>query len=154
MSEKGEPFSVKKLSNEVVKVIPSKVPKDTRPVKGYKLFSVMNANIFVCAHKNSGKTVAIWHTLRKCCGKNTKIIVFCSTLYNDPTWIAIQEWAEEKGLVFIGHESLKDEDGVDQLDMLVKELQAEAKARVKAKGVEQEKSILDSDSEDEDLHSG
>ena len=138
-------FEVKKLSDEVVKVIPSKVPKDTRPVRGHKLFSEINANICAIAQKNSGKTVTIRHILRKCCGKDTKIIVFCSTLHKDATWIAIQEWAEEKGLVFIGHESLKDEDGVDQLELLIKELQA------KVEGDEpEEKSILDSDSEDEE----
>ena len=138
-------FEVKKLNNEVVTVIPSKVPKDLRPVKGFKLFPEMNANIFVCAKKKSGKTVTIWHTLRKCCGKDTKIIVFCSTLHKDATWISIQEWAEKKGLVFIGHESIKDEDGVDQLELLIKDLQA------KVEGDEpEEKSILDSDSEDEE----
>jgi hypothetical protein len=138
-------FEVKKLSDEVVKVIPSKTPQDLRPVRGYKLFPEINANIFACAKKKSGKTVTIRHILRKCCGKDTKIIVFCATLYKDPTWIAIQEWAEAKGLVFIGHESIKDEDGVDQLELLVKELQA------KAEGDEpQEKSLLDSDSEDEE----
>jgi hypothetical protein len=66
-------------------------------------------------------------------------------LYKDPTWIAIQEWAEAKGLVFIGHESIKDEDGVDQLELLVKELQAKAEG-----DSPQEKSLLDSDSEDEE----
>ena len=120
-------FAVTKLNNEVVTVIPSKTPKDTRPVKGWKLFPEMNANIFACAKKKSGKTLTIRHILRKCCGKDTKIIVFCATLYKDPSWIAIKEWAEEKGLVFIGHESLKDDDGVDQLDLLIKELQAKVK---------------------------
>ena len=43
------------------------------------------------------------------------------------------------------HESLKDDDGTDQLELLIKELQA------KAEGEEpKEKSILDSDSEEEE----
>jgi len=137
-------FAVTKLNNEVVTVAPSKTPKDNRPVRGWKLFPEMNANIFACAKKKSGKTLTIRHILRKCCGKDTKIIVFCATLYKDPSWIAIKEWAEEKGLVFIGHESLKDDDGVDQLDLLIKELQA------KVNDEPQEKSIFDSDSEDEE----
>ena len=138
-------FQTKKLNNEVVGEIPLKKPKDTRPVKGWKLFPEMNANIFACAKKKSGKTLAIRHILRKCCGKNTKIIVFCSTLHKDASWIAIKDWANKHGLTFIGHESLKDDDGVDQLELLIKELQA------KAEGEEpKEKSILDSDDEEEE----
>ena len=137
-------FAVKKLNNEVVGAIPLKEPKDTRPVKGWKLFPEMNANIFLCAKKKSGKTSTIYKILQKCCGKDTKIIVFCATLHKDKSWIAIREWAEERGLVFVGHESIKDDEGVDQLQLLINELQA------KVDDTEDEKSIFDSDSEDEE----
>jgi hypothetical protein len=64
-------------------------------------------------------------------------------LHKDASWIAVREWAVDHGLTFIGHESLKDDDGTDQLQLLINELQA------KAEGEEpKEKSILDSDSED------
>ena len=138
-------FEVKKLNNEVVGAIPLKEPKDTRPVKGFKLFPEMNANIFLCAKKKSGKTSTIYKILQKCCGKNTKIIVFCSMLYKDKSWATIKDWVEERGLVFIGHESIKDEDGVDQLELLIKELQAKTEDDEPA-----EKGIFDSDSEDEE----
>jgi len=138
-------FQTKKLNNETVGEIPLKKPKDTRPVKGWKLFPEMNANIFLCAKKKSGKTSTIYKILQKCCGKDTKIIAFCSTLHKDASWIAIRDWAIEHGLTFIGHESLKDDDGTDQLQLLINELQA------KVEGDEpKEKSILDSDSEDEE----
>ena len=138
-------FEVKKLNNEVVGAIPLKESKDTRPVKGFKLFPEMNANIFLCAKKKSGKTSTIYKILQKCCGKDTKLIVFCAMLYKDKSWAAIKDWAEERGLVFIGHESIKDEDGVDQLELLIKELQAKTEGDEPA-----EKSIFDSDSEDEE----
>ena len=54
-----------------------------------------------------------------------------------------REWAEERGLVFVGHESIKDDEGVDQLQLLINELQA------KVDDEPEEKSIFDSDSEDE-----
>ena len=138
-------FQTKKLNNETVGEIPLKKPKDTRPVKGWKLFPEMNANIFMCARKKSGKSTVIFKSLQKCCGKNTKIIVFCATLHKDASWIAIKDWAVEHGLTFIGHESIKDDDGVDQLELLIKELQA----KVEDEEAPKEKSCLDSDDEEE-----
>ena len=112
-------FQTKQINNEVVKAVPLLVEKDTRPVKGFKLFPEMNANIFLCAKKKSGKTSTIYKILQKCCGPDTKIIVFCATLHKDKSWLAIQAWAERKGIVFVGHTSLKDDNGVDKLEELV-----------------------------------
>ena len=129
-------FQTKKLNNETVGEIVLKKPKDTRPVKGWKLFPEMNANIFACAKKKSGKTSAV--------GRIQRLLPF-ATLHKDASWIAVRERAEDHGLLFIGHESLKDDDGQDQLKLLIQELQA------KVEGEEpKEKSILDSDSEDEE----
>src|SRR5579871_2128975 len=122
---------VRTINNEVVRAIPKLGGEDTRPVLGAELFPRAFCNIFCSAKKFSGKTSAVFHILKKCTGKNTKIIVFCSTLYNDDNWIAIQKWAEDKGIDFEGHTSLK-EDGVDLLDELVKELEEEGRAKIEA----------------------
>ena len=127
--EKHTGFSVKRLNNEKVGEVPWKKPRDTRPVRGFKLFPEMNANIFLCAKKKSGKTSTIYKILQKCCGKDTKIIAFCATLHKDQSWIAIKEWADDHGISFTGYTSLKDDDGVDQLLALVKELENEVDTR-------------------------
>jgi hypothetical protein len=139
-------FVTTKLNNEVVKAVPLLVAKDTRPVKGYKLFPEMNANIFLCAKKKSGKTSTIYKILQKCCGTDTKIIVFCATLHKDKSWLAIQEWAKRKGLVFVGHTSLKDDNGVDKLEELVTELQA----KVDEPADDAPQNMLDSCEEEDD----
>ena len=140
-------FSIKKINNEVVREVPLKDPKDTRLPKGYRLFPEMNANIFLCAKRNSGKSTVINTILRKCAGPNTKIIVFCATLEHDKNWISIQEWANEKGITFIGSTCLKDSNKVDHLKELVKELTT-LKDKKGSKEIDL-RSEWDSDDEDE-----
>lgn len=137
-------FSVEKINNEVVKAVPLLKEKDNRPIKGKNLFEELYANIYLCSKKKSGKTSTIYKILRRCAGPKTKIVAFCSTLHKDASWETIQAWCENKGLPFLGHTSLKADDGRDQLDELIQGL-AE-----KTEVVPQMKNILDSDSEEEE----
>ena len=119
-------YRVEKLNDEAVREVPlpSSQKKDTRPFKGADLYPILYSNIFMCAKKKSGKTSTIFHSLKKCCGPNTKIIAFCSTLNRDPSWETIREWAEKKNLVFMGFTGIFDEeDGSDRLKELVTDLQ-------------------------------
>lgn len=136
-------FATKKINNEVVREVPQLTEKDTRPVKGANLFPEIYSNIFLCAKKKSGKTSTIFKILKTCCGSNTKIIVFCSTLHKDSSWETIQAWADHYGHPFNGNTSLK-EDGVDLLDELVEGLEKKTTPAAKIRN------ILDSDSEDEE----
>ena len=139
-------FVTKKINNEVVKAVKTAKAVDTRPIRGHQLYPALNGNMFFCAKTASGKTTVIFYTLKKCYGKNTKIIVFCSTLYTDPAWIAINEWADRKGIPFVGYTSLKDEEGVDQLGLLLNALTKQAE-----EAAEEAKGPLDSDSDEEEV---
>lgn len=118
-------IATKKVNNVKVRKVPDGKEEDTRPIKGYDLCPYLYANIFLCAKKNSGKTTVVWNLIDRCAGRDTIIIAFVSTLNNDASWMAIQSKCEEKGLPFIGYTSLMD-DGVDQLDALIKSLQEKA----------------------------
>ena len=136
-------FATVKLNNEKVKAIPIVV--DERPVKGAALFPDVYANVFFCAKTKRGKTAALFKSLQRCSGKNTKIIVFCSTLNRDASWATIRQWAEGKGIPFVGHLSIKDENGIDRLKAFIEELQEPEDGQE-----EKVKNIFDSDDEEED----
>ena len=134
-------YQVKKLNNEHVKAVPVKIV-DTRPIKGHNLFPEIYANIFYCAKKKMGKTSALFKTLKRCAGRNTKIVVFCSTLNKDASWTTIREWANKKGIPFVGHLGIKDENKVDRLAQFLEELQQPEEV--------EEKGFFESDSEEEE----
>ena len=138
-------YSVKKLNNEVVGKVPLLEAPDTRPIKGEALFPEIYANAFLCARKKSGKTSTIYKILKKCCGKKTKVIVFCSTVNKDPSWATIRAWCDHKDIPFVAHTSLKNDDGVDELALLVQELSVEEEPQPK-----KVPNFLDSDDEEEE----
>jgi hypothetical protein len=138
-------FATTKINNVKVRKVPLLTPEDTRKIKGAAMFSEVYANIFFCAKKKKGKTSAIFKTLKGCAGSKTKIVVFCSTLHKDASWGAIQQWAEDKGLPFVGHLSLRDEEGNDQLDQLVNDLAEPEEVQEKVKN------LLDDSSDEEEV---
>ena len=74
-------FVTKRINNEKVHDFKRKVEKDTRPVRGATLFPELYCNIFLCARKKVGKTLATFKILKKCAGPKTKIVAFCATLH-------------------------------------------------------------------------
>lgn len=128
---------IKKINNKEVKPIPKLNGEDNRPILGAELIPQAFCNIFISAAKFSGKTTALFKILQECTGKNTKIIAFVSTLYNDDSWIYIQKYFKAKGIEFEGHTSIK-EDGVDLLNELVQDLEDEAREREEEKEEEQD----------------
>lgn len=116
-------FSINRINDVEVKEVPLLHEKDTRPVRGEKLFPEIYSNIFLCSKKKSGKTSTIYKILNSCSSRDTKVVAFCSTLYKDPSWETITAWCESNGLDFTGHTSLKDDDGTDLLDQLIHELE-------------------------------
>jgi hypothetical protein len=141
-------FKTVKLNNEKVRAV--EAVEDTRPVKGAALFPDVYCNGFFCAKTKKGKTAAMFKSLQRCCGKNTKIIAFCSTLNWDPAWTVIQEWAAKKGIPFVGHLSIK-EGKVDRLADFIKDLEKpEEEEPEEEPDSRQEKNFFDSDSEIEE----
>jgi len=137
-------FRTKTINNEKVHDIKREKAIDTRPIRGSNLFPELYCNIYYCARKKVGKTLAIFMTLKRCAGPKTRIVVFCATLHKDDTWREIEKWAESKGLPFLGYTSLEDDDGSDRLKVLVKELENAEEVEEKAPN------FLDSESESDE----
>ena len=118
----------KKINNEIVK--PLKIKIDKRPVKGAEIDSECYNNVLMMAPTKSGKTTALFHMLMRCAGKNTTIIAFVSTLYNDKAWVAIRKYFKSKGITLLSFTSTAEED-VNHLNDLVQYLKQQAKEREK-----------------------
>lgn len=156
-------FTLKRINNEKVEKVKFLIDDDKRPIRGYDLFPNLYSNIFNLAKKNTGKTVVTYKIIKTCCSKHTTVIAFCSTLYKDKCWASIMKMCKDKGIPFIGHTSMIDDEGVDQLALLVNYLSNKAKARYEAqlekedrkkKGYRKEKKInpilMNESSDDED----
>lgn len=115
----------KRINNMIVTPPPSLDKKDPRPVRGRELFEEPYANVFIASRKKSGKTYTIYNILKKCVGKNTTVIFFCSTLYKDPVYKSIMAMLDKNKINYIGYTSLV-EDGIDHLQELVECLTKEA----------------------------
>ena len=88
-------ISLKQINDRTVKKI--YIPEeDVRPVKGFDVCPEVFSNIFLCAKKKSGKTSATFTLLKNCVGKDTIIIVFCSTVYKDSNWIQIRKYRKQR----------------------------------------------------------
>lgn len=111
---------LRKLNNEKVEVPALIGCGESRPVKGGALFPELYSNIFLCAKKRSGKTSVIYTMLKRCCGKDTKVIAFVSTLHKDNSWLAIQDMLKKQHIYFEGYTSLFDDKGQDILDTFMK----------------------------------
>jgi hypothetical protein len=121
-----KPIRLEVINDEKVRRIPIEV--DDRLVKDHKIYPELYYNTFCVAPTWSGKTTAVFKLLQSCVGKYTTIIVFCASLYNDDNWLFIRKYFEEKGINVEAHTGIV-EDGVNILDELVSNLQAEAKER-------------------------
>ena len=98
-------IATKKLNN--FKVKPLELPSEiTRPLKGHELFPINYPNIFICSKKFSGKTTTIFNILKKTASKRTEIIIFSSTINNDPSWKQIVEYFEKKGINVITYQGI------------------------------------------------
>lgn len=130
-------ITLETINNEVIK--PVKLPTDDRKIKGFNVCSEPYANIALVAKKKSGKSQAVFYMLKKCAGKNTKIYAFVSTLYKDATYAVMRKYFKKKKIEFIGHQSMKDENG-NILSDIVSNLQAEAEEEADSDSEEEEES--------------
>ena len=122
-------MKIRQINDAVVTAVPSRREEDIRPVKGATLFpKVVPSNIFLSAQTNSGKTSVIYKIVKECIDKNTTVIAFVSTLFDDDSWLTIQEYCESKKIPFVGHTAIK-ENGEDHLQALVDSLHEESKQR-------------------------
>jgi len=101
--------------NYIVKPIKIGGGTDPRPILGSQLIPYLYSTIYLVARKNTGKTTVINALLEECAGPSTTVIVFCSTLYNDPSWQAIKQGLKSRGIKFKGYTSLTSPDGENRL---------------------------------------
>lgn len=139
----------KKINDVRVTSAPRTKPADNRPVLGWKLFpgNSCNTNSLFVAKRKSGKSTVIYKSIDQCADKDTKIIIICSSIDNDPTWISIQELCKKKKIDLTMHTSIFDEDGDNVLEILMKKL-----ARLR-EGEEQSDNDDDNEDNDDDLQS-
>lgn len=122
-------IKLKTINNTIVKPIPIKV-FDSRPIKGCNITPTCYTNLMMIAPTSGGKTTALFEILKTCSGKNTKIIAFVSTLFNDDSWHVIKKYCKDNKIEFIGHTSIY-EDDKDLLSEYVEQYTQEAKKREK-----------------------
>lgn len=111
---------LRKINHEKVDVPVFAGAGETRPVKGSNLFDELYCNVFLCAKKRSGKTSVIYTMLKRCCGRDTKVIAFVSTLHKDSSWTAIQKMLKDRHIYFEGYTSIFDDQGQDILATFMK----------------------------------
>lgn len=128
-------LTVKKVNDVSIKLPKSVANKNKLPVKGVEMFEEPYANIFLCARKKSGKSVVIFNILKKCVGRNTTVVFFCSTLYKDMVYKSMLEMLERNNINYVGYTSLKDGD-TDNLQLLVEALGKEGEEEYNAEKTE------------------
>lgn len=89
-------MSRRKLNNINIDAIKIK-GEDTRTPKGCDMFPSTYPNIAMIAKKKSGKTNLLYHILKNCIDKTTKIHLFVSTAKRDATWKDIINYLEKQG---------------------------------------------------------
>jgi hypothetical protein len=114
-------LSLRKINHEKVSAIPAPII-DKSKIKGSELFEELYANTFLLAKKKSGKTSTIFKILQKCSNKNTKLIIFSSTVYKDNNWISIVKYFAEKNMHIETYTSIFDEDGENLIQNLINTL--------------------------------
>jgi len=137
-----------KINDLKVTLIPG-VEKDDRNIKGWDMFPREYPNVMLWAKKHSGKTVCVFNILKQRVDKDTMLIFFVPTIYNDKGWKAIIKYFKRKGNPIQIYTVIK-EDGIDQLEPIVKALQEEAKERAEEEDApieEKERQVLKFDSE-------
>lgn len=122
-------ITLRKINNEIIK--PIKVPSFlVTQVKGGSLFAELYGNIYLLAKKKSGKTNVIFKILKKCTGKNTTVIIFCSTAYNDDNWPIITKWLKTHKINSTICTSIYNDDAENQIENLLNNLIDEEKERI------------------------
>lgn len=118
---------LKKINDSVVKKIKLDNDIDYDSFRGIELIYPYT-NTFICAKKHSGKTTVINHLLKNTIDENTKVYIFCSTVYNDNSYRAIVEWFKKKNIEHHLFTSII-ENKIDYLKLIVDKLVLEAEQK-------------------------
>ncbi len=147
---------LRKVSDKVVKPIEKSKSYSKEEIQGSDVFELPFGNVFMASQTMSGKTTVLFNMIKMLCNKYTNVIVFCSTIHNDPSWIHIREFLQEKDISNLFYDSIYDDDtGENRLSELLRNLKDEAKQKEERKEKKDmkekpKKIILYDDSESED----
>lgn len=137
-------MKTKKIND--IKVKPLKIQKaKPEDICGYEMIPNLYANVFICAHKNSGKSTVIFNILKNCINKDTHVIFFVGTINKDNTYKEMIDYLKKKEIKYTTYQSIFDEDDskIDLVSLIFNEL----KNKVSEEEVINNK---ESDSEEED----
>lgn len=114
-------IKTKSLNDFKVKKITLPPLPDSKKIRGGKLFPLYS-NIFICSKKNSGKTTVIANILKECVDQDTKVNIFCSTVYKDRSYKEIIKILEKKGCdVMVNVSSIGDNKGECHIQDIIDE---------------------------------
>jgi hypothetical protein len=99
-------IKVEKIHNIRVTVPKLVITPDPANFKGRDLFPGVYSNIFICARKNSGKTLTIRTILQHSIDRNTKVIIFCSSIDKDSAWLSITKELAKANIDVTVHKQL------------------------------------------------
>lgn len=88
-------------------------------IMGYDIIPMLYSNIFICGKKGSGKSNIVFTIMKHCIDKNTKVVIFCSTIFSDPNWLAIKEWLEKREQSHVCYSSIYDDSKTSNLQTLI-----------------------------------
>lgn len=123
-------LKLRRVSEHVIKPIKTSC-LSKGDIQGSDVFDLPFGNIYLCASTASGKTNAIFEIIKTVCNKKTNVLVFCSTIYNDPNWDHIQKYLEDRNMIHNFEDSIFDpETKENRLKSLLGELKEKAEKRL------------------------
>lgn len=129
-------LKITKINKEIVKTI-KKVQTDSKNIRGSSMFPEIYSNIFLLARKKSGKTVLLFNILKKCIGRNTRVIIFSGTAYKDYNMVHIRKYLKKKKIEHEVHQSIMD-GKVNILKNIIDELQIQSEIDAQSSDSENE----------------
>jgi hypothetical protein len=91
------------------------------------LFPQAFSNIAIVAKKRSGKTNVIYNILKHCSGRDTKVMIFASTVDKDQTYKNIIKMLGKKNVSVMTETHFITDEGINLIDQLLHMLQEEAR---------------------------
>lgn len=103
-------FNITKIQDGHKIVVPN-IPKPPNPktIGAYNMFPDPYSNVLLLARKKSGKSTVVYNILKECCGPDTKVFIFSSTVFRDPTYIEAMKMLRDRGIEFVAKMSFLEE---------------------------------------------
>lgn len=137
-------ITVERVNDIQVKPIKIYDPDDGLLPKGYEMFPIKHPCVFLCAHRNSGKTMTICNILKYCSDKDSTILLISGTANTDPVWLSFRKYCKKNGIRFESVTEIKSNLNGKKTDFLDDFIESE----ITKKGNEQ--NIDNSDEEEEE----